>query len=49
MTQHLMIVHLHIKYHKFISKDKRFTAWIREFPKFNYLTLKSDAKVTWRS
>ena len=49
MTKHLMIKHLHTKWHKSISKDKRVTAWIREFPKFNYLTLRSDVKVTWRS
>jgi len=43
------LIHLHTKYHKSISKDKRVTAWIREFPKFNYLTLRSEVKVMWRS
>ena len=45
----LIIIHPNTKYHKSISKDKRVTAWIREFPKFNYLTLRSEVKVMWRS
>jgi hypothetical protein len=49
MIQHLMIIHLHTKYQKSISKDKRVTAWIREYPKFNYFTLRSEVKVMWRS
>ena len=47
MKHHLIILRLHTKYHK--SKDKRVTAWIREFPKLNFLTLRSEVKIMWRS
>ena len=49
MTRHLIVIHLHTKYHKSISKDKRVTAWIREFHKFNYLILRSEVNIMWRS
>jgi acyl-CoA thioesterase FadM len=49
-THHLMVMHPHTKYHSPISKDKNVMARTRKYYlKNNYLTLRSKAKVPWRS
>ena len=50
VTHRLMAMHLHIKYHWPISKDKNGMARTRKYYlKNNYLTLRSKVKVPWRS
>jgi hypothetical protein len=44
-----MIIHLHTRYHMSMSSLKKVITWIRKFPKINYLTLRSEVKVMWRS
>jgi hypothetical protein len=50
MTDRLMVMHPHTKYHWPISKDKNVMAWTRKYYlKNNYLTLRWKVKVPQRS